>query len=453
MLNPLKKTTSLFKHYNDDGWLEHTPLWLSSIGVSALIVYAMTRMTVSDIGKPAETIFIYSGVAGWLVCGRQLRKSAVLWFLLASIVIPLISWELAHIHHPQWAESSTKVHRVIKWFIFIPVAFWLGGRTKKTFILWGLALFGILLAPWLAGHGWAELKYGLMGRRVDFGLRNAQHAAMLYAVGVLGLISFSHRIFAINNSGYWFKRSLWLLAFTACCFGVIVTQTRGIWLGLCVSSLFFMIFYFKIFWRSPRKYFNKISIILLVVTILTIVSIGTPLKKIVTNRLAVEKTTVMKIFQGDASDLSYSSAGIRVHYWIEAWSWIKQRPLVGWGGNGNRLVIKLSKEFPESVKKEYRHLHNSYLDLLVNFGALGGLLYLSLLAWLVVRGIGAWKSGRMPGDVLIFFLGFILFWLVINCFESYIFFSSGNFVFALICGGILTHIWKVDTENLKSSLP
>jgi O-antigen ligase len=214
-----------------------------------------------------------------------------------------------------------------------------------------------------------------------------------------------------------------------------------------------MIFYFKIFWRGPRKYFNKISIILLVVTILTIVSVGTPLKKIVTNRLAVEKTTVMKIFQGDASDLSYSSAGIRVHYWIEAWSWIKQRPLVGWGGNGNRLVIKLSKEFPESVKKEYRHLHNSYLDLLVNFGALGGLLYLSLLAWLVVRGISAWKSGRMPGDVLIFFLSFLLFWSIINCFESYIFFSSGNFVFALICGGILTHIWKVDIENLKSPLP
>lgn len=453
MLNPLKKITSLLKSYNNAGWLEPLPLWLSGIGILALIVYATTRMTLSEIGKPAEAIFIYSGVAGWLVYGRQLRKSAVLWFLLASVAVPLISWELAHIHHPQLAESSTKVHRLIKWFIFIPVAFWLGGQTKKTFTIWGLALFGILLAPWLAGRGWAELKYGLMGNRVDFSLHNAQHAAMLYAVGVLGLISFSHRIFTLNNSGCWFKRLLWFLAFMASCFGVIVTQTRGIWLGLCGSSLLFIIFYFKIFWRGPQKSFYKSAIILLVLTILTFISIGTPLKKIVTNRLAVEDTAVMKVFQGEVSDLSYSSVGVRVHTWLEAWSWIKQRPLVGWGGNGNRLVIEQSEEFPEWVKKEFRHLHNSYLDLLVNFGALGGLLYLSLLGWLVVRGIGVWKSGHMPGDVLIFFLSFLLFWLVINCFESYMFFSSGNFVFGLICGGILTHIWKVDTENLKSSLP
>ena len=453
MLNPLKKITSRLKYYNDSECLEHTPLWLSSIGISALIVYAMTRMTVSDIGKPAEAIFIYSGIACWLICGRKLRKSAVLWFLLASIAVPLISWQLAHIHHPQWAESSTKVHRVIKWFIFIPVAFWLGGRTKKTFILWGLALLGLLLAPWLAGHGWTELKYGLMGRRVDFGLHNAQHAAMLYAVGVLGLISFSHRIFTSNNRGYWFKRLLWLLAFMASSFGVIVTQTRGIWLGLGGSSFLFIIFYFKIFWRGSQKSFYKISIILLVIIILTTISIGTPLKKIVTNRLTIEKTTVMKVLQGDISDLPYSSVGVRVHTWTEAWSWIKQRPLVGWGGNGNRLVIKHSEKLPEWVKKEFRHLHNTYLDLLVNFGVLGGLLYLSLLGWLVVRGIGAWKSGHMPGDVLIFFLSFLLFWSIINCFESYIFFSSGNFVFALICGGILTHIWKVDTENLKSPIP
>ena len=450
MLNPVKKISNFLKHYNNSNWLEHTPLWLSGIGALALAVYAMTRMTVSDIGKPAEAIFVYSGVACWLVCGRKLRKSTVLWLLLASIAVPLISWQLAHIHHPQLAESSTKVHRFIRWFFFIPVAFWLGGQTRKTLALWALALIGILSAPWLAGHGWAELRSGLMGHRVDFNLHNAQHAAMLYGVGILGLISFSHRIFTINTGAYWFKCSLWFLALTASCFGVIVTQTRGIWLGLCGSCLLLLVFYFGIFWKNSRKKTYTGAIILLIIAISISITIETPLKRIVINRLSMEDTDVVKVLKGDISNLPYTSVGLRAHTWVEAWSWIKQRPLVGWGGNGNRLVIQQSKRFPNWKKKEYHHLHNSYLDLLVNFGALGGLFYFGLLGWLVMRGIGAWKSGHMPGDVLIFFLSFLLFWSIINCFESYIFFSSGNFVFALIAGGILTHIWAVDIETTKT---
>ena len=437
------------KEFWRTSWLDSIPAWFLYVGVLSLVAYALTGMTFDDIGHSSESVVVFSGFVAWLIYSRNLRKSSLLWLLLASVIIPLISWAAAHGHHPQWAESSPKIHRLTHWFTFIPIAFWLGGRTKNVFFIWSLALFGIFLAPWLTGGGWSEWKLGLMGQRIDFGLHNAQHAAMLYATGGLGLICFSRRIFASDNKGYWFKRFFWLLALIICCFGALVTQTRGIWLGMCGSGLFLVVFCFFLSWRRSQKKYFSIIIVFLVVVLLTVTLLETPLKKKIENRLSVENTEISMIFEGTVADIPYSSVGVRIHTWIEAWSWIKQRPLVGWGGSGRKLVFEQSTNLPESLKKSFRHLHNSYLDLLVNFGLLGGGLLLSLLVWLIAKGTYAWRSGHLPGDVLIFFLSFLVFWLIVNCFESYMFFSSGSFVFALICGGVLTHIWKYDTEKIK----
>ncbi len=429
-------------------WLEYVPGWFSWLGILSLMIYATTRMTTSTVGSKVEMLVIFSGYMAWLLYGQKLRKSKVFWLLIASVVIPLISWLTAHALHPQWAVSSPKILRLTYWFYFVPVALWLGGRTKNTLFIWGLALCGILLAPWLTGGGWSEWQRGLVGQRIDFDLHNAQHAAMLYGTGVLGLVSFSSRCFSFAQKGKWFVRFLWFTAFIICCLGVLVTQSRGVWLGLCGASLFFVSVLFWIFWK--KIHFVKLTIILFVFVGLIALAMKSPLENIVHNRISSEDSTIIQLYNGNIDDIPYdTNIGIRVHSWIEACSWIKQRPLVGWGGKGRKLVIQQSKNFPDWVKKEFRHLHNSYLDTLVNFGMLGGSLFVGLLMWLVAKGKAAWKSGYLPGDMFIFFLGFLTFWLIINCFESYMFFSSGTFVFALLCGGVLTHIWKHDIERIK----
>ncbi len=446
MFSPFLKFVYTQKERWCVNWLDSVPGWFSWLGILSLMIYATTRMTTATVGPKIELFVIYSGFIAWWIYGRNLRKSSIIWLLIASAIIPLLSWLTAHALHPQWAVSSPKIDRLTHWFIFIPIAFWFGGRTKNTLLILSLALCGILLAPWLTGGGWSEWQRGLLGRRIDFGLHNAQHAAMLYATCLLGLVSFCGRCFAFDQKGKWVVRLLWLVTFIICSLGSLVTQTRGVWLGLCGAGLFFVMFFFWSVWK--KYHFYKLIIILFVVVGL-IAFMKSPLENIVQHRASVENSIMMQIYRGKVDDIPYTSIGIRVHSTIEAWSWIKKRPLVGWGGKGRKLVIQESTKFPEWAKKRFRHLHNSYLDLLVNFGILGGILFIGILVWLVSKGKAAWKAGCLPGDVFVFFLVFLPFWLIINCFESYMFFSSGNFVFSLVCGGILTHIWKHDIESTK----
>ena len=139
--------------------------------------------------------------------------------------------------------------------------------------------------------------------------------------------------------------------------------------------------------------------------------------------------------------MPYTSAGIRLHTWQEAARWIAERPFVGWGGNGRSLIFDHSTHLPEQIKQRFGHLHNSYMDLLVNFGLLGLALLAALVYWLVSRSLRYHRAGLLPGGSLVFCLSFTAFFGVINLFESYLFYDSGHLVLAIVGGGLLTQLW------------
>lgn len=422
--------------------LERVPYWLILIGVPSLGVYAATKMTLGEIGSDAEAVFVVTGFFAWLCYGRDLRRSTLFWLLLAAIIVPLCSWVLAYINHPLWAESSPKVHRLTHWFTLIPVAVWLGGKSRNTYLLWAIALVGLLAAPWIVGNGWPEWSRGLEGRRIDFNLHNAQHMGMLFATALLGLIAFSRRAILPLNRWLALRAILWAGLILFCLSAVIFSQSRGVWLGLLVVFIFsvgtasFVILHRKIGRLQTVKLSLGIG-----ATIVLIVAI-TPFEQIVHKRLMKEDRAIVNFLEGDFSSLGQKSIGIRIHSWLEACSWIKERPLLGWGGHGRKLVIQQADTFSDGIKKRIGHLHNSYFDLMVNYGLSGLAVFLGLLTWLLLRARRALKAGKLPPDVASFGLIFLVFWLIVNCFESYMFYSSGGFVFSLISGGILSFIWK-----------
>ncbi|WP_295800677.1 O-antigen ligase family protein [uncultured Microbulbifer sp.] len=419
--------------------------WLQVAGALALLVYAFFGIALDSLPEKAALLANLFGLAmlafyGGPVHGVSLRKSTIVWLAVAAIGVAFISWVASWILHPQWAESSFKVHRLTTWFAMIPVAAILGGRERNAHLLWAVALVGLLLSPWIAGGGFAEWQRGLSGERIDFNLLNAQHTAMLFGTAALGLLAFAPRLLTAPRCS-WLCRGLWLLALATCIAAIITTQTRGVWAGFVVA-LAVLAIAAVVALRQRFKAQRKLIASSAIAACLCALALGYfTLGDIVNKRLAVEHETLQLVQQGDLDKVPYTSAGIRLHTWEVALQWIGERPLVGWGGNGRSLIFDHSTRLPEDIKQRFGHLHNSYLDLLVNFGLLGLALLAALVYWLVSRCLRYYRAGLLPGSSLVFCLSFATFFGVINLFESYLFYDSGRLVLAIVGGGLLTQLW------------
>ncbi|WP_092846634.1 O-antigen ligase family protein [Modicisalibacter xianhensis] len=382
------------------------------------------------------------GLFSLLLWGGKLRKGAALWLLLTVIFLQVLSWWLGYLHHPQWVEENPKIDRLAKLFIFISVAWWLGGSTVRTFFIWGVALLGFFTALFFHGDGYIEWFKGVSGYRVDFGIRNAQHTSMYFGAGLLGLLAFARRSLF---GGRWliFRRLVWAIFSTVFITGVIITQTRGVWLALIfvlpiMAGLFFW-WYLHTFPQknSRRVLFAGFIAIFAVATVIGNIGYDTLAK-----RLETEKPAIESILTGDFSKIPYSSVGVRIHTWRAAAEWIAERPIVGWGADGRSLAIDETEWMPQRIKDQYGHLHNYFLELWVAYGLLGVAVFAALAFW-VGRGTWlAWRSGVMPNDMALFGVSFFIYWVIVNQFESYNSFWTGVFVHNLVVGGLVTHYWR-----------
>lgn len=419
--------------------------WLQIAGALSLVVYAFFGISLDWLSEKAALLANLCGLAmlafyGGPVRGYSLRKSTIVWLALAAIAVAFVSWCASWLYHPEWAESSFKVHRISVWFAMIPVAAILGGRLRNVYLLWGMALLGLLLSPWISGGGFAEWQRGLAGQRIDFGLHNAQHTAMLFGTAALGLLAFSTRLLSAPHCS-WPCRLAWLAALAICITAVIASQTRGVWAGFTVALLVLMVAAVSVL-RKRYRWRRRMIATGAIATVVGALAVGyLSLGDIVVERLNAEHQTLQLVQQGNLEGVPYTSAGIRLHTWNEALHWFAQRPLVGWGGNGRSLIFDHSSNLPEDIKQHFGHLHNSYLDLLVNFGVLGLLLLAALAYWMLSRCLRYYRAGLLPGSSLVFCLALAVFFAVINLFESYLFYHSGHLVMAIVGGGLLTQIW------------
>ncbi|QHQ38088.1 O-antigen ligase family protein [Microbulbifer hydrolyticus] len=452
--------SSLYQRVDLERWwqpnrLLQTSAWLPVIGVPALLVYGFFSISLDSVPDKASQLAIVCGLLMLAIYGRpvdgvSLRRSGIVWLAVAAIIVALISWGCSWVTHPHWAESSFKVHRLTNWFAMIPVAVLLGGQLRNTYTLWAAALLGLLLSPWISGGGWQEWQQGISGSRVDFGLHNAQHTAMLFGTGALGLLAFAPGILRARP-GCWVFRAIWALSLIICITALVLTQTRGGWIGMLFALVVIIcaaIVTLRKRFQGQRRYIAAATI----ATCGTAALVGyLGFGEIVSHRLEAEQKTIALVQQGDLENLPFSSAGIRIRTWAESLQWIAQRPLVGWGGNGRSLIFDYSNNLPDEIKKNFGHLHNSYLDLTVNFGLLGLLLLGALVYWLVNRCLRYYRAGLVSGSNVVFCLSFTVFFGVINLFESYLFYDSGRFVMAVVGGGLLTQLWAAKRQQAATT--
>ncbi|MDN6180311.1 MAG: O-antigen ligase family protein [Halomonas subglaciescola] len=391
------------------------------------------------------------GLAALLIYGRGMRNSVPLWLLLAALAVQSLSWWLGYQHHPDWVADNPQLDRLAKLFIFIAVAWWLGGSTQNTVRVWGLAAITFVVATLILG-GLEDWVNGLAGERVGFGIRNQQHASMMYGVVLLGLVVLAPRMLRPARYRGW-RIGLWLVLVLMSVTAVLIGQTRAVWLALGLALALALVLYLGYQWLHrgglSLRAFGLASLVALLLVGLATASLHGTLAK----RLMTESDVIERVATGHFDDIPYTSVGIRVNTWRAAAEWIDERPWVGWGSQGRSLVIEHTPWLPDFVKENFGHLHNFFIEIWVAYGLLGLAVIAALTVWIGQGCWRAWRAGMLPGDIALFGAAFFIYWVVVNQFESYNSFWTGVYIHNLIVGGLVTHIWRWQRQQAAAQQP
>jgi O-antigen ligase len=432
MISSLSSFANLFKRRLP----EQQPTWLILLGILSVTVYAFSRTGFPDIARIGSTIATLTGLWGLFKYGKIVNSHVLLRFIWIAVIIQLISWGLSQYVTPEWAEDIPKLDKLTRWFVFIPLAWWIAQYQNSIWLVWGAAALGILISPWTTGGGLNEIIQGINGTRIDFGIRNAQHTALYFGTILIALCCFIKPLYKINK--YSLVPIGLLIAY--CLLVIYINESRQAWLALLIT-LIMTAMYLTV--KSVKKASLKkqfFSIILFIAGLITLSTLLLSNDKVV-NRVMLEKETITAVASLEFDKVPYSSFGVRLHSWAAAADFIKEKPLFGWGSNGRSLVMEHTSWLPDSIGG-FGHLHNSYMEMLVNYGIVGLIFYFSI--WAVIGNMlfKEIRRGNIKKEIGYLFATIMCFWGIINCFESFQNFWTGVFYFNILMTGILSKIWR-----------
>lgn len=372
----------------------------------------------------------------------DLRRDPVILLGFAFFLFVVFSIIWHRLTLPDHFPPTTSDRRFLRVLYFVAIAYAISRSSLLTAwrLLW--IAFAGLLVYLVVQFDAKEWHNAWQGERVDFGIHNAQHTGIVFATCALALTAFAPRLFI------WTKRRwspavplgviLWTLAWLFSFWGVFVSQTRAVWLGLCIMLLMFPALLGMAYLLQGRPKFSLRKPLLASTAagaLLVLLASSFDIPKLVSERLESEKVTWESLRQAAShEEHDLSSIEVRIASWSAAIDWIIERPFMGWGGRGSRPLIDNSDLFSESFKQEYNHLHNSYLQTLVEIGLIGAMFIVVLITLVGRATIKAYQKKQMPLDVFLFAWTFFIFWLVVNLLESYIIFPTGTYLVGIIGG-------------------
>ncbi|WP_181316964.1 O-antigen ligase family protein [Photobacterium phosphoreum] len=167
------------------------------------------------------------------------------------------------------------------------------------------------------------------------------------------------------------EKAVTFLAFILSSYGLIITESRGVWLGFIFAlAVIFIVFIttkkIKITWRST------------IITLILITGVSIMSKPLITQRVSQTQQEYSDITSGDLN----TSFGLRLQMWQSAPMIIEHHELLG---QGNQYLQVLDKLYEQKRISNYLyinqppHFHNQYVDYVVKKGIVGLILLLFLL--------------------------------------------------------------------------
>jgi O-antigen ligase len=182
---------------------------------------------------------------------------------------------------------------------------------------------------------------------------------------------------------------------------------------------------FSLIFKAGRKQ------VFAIYAILILLSVAFFSNNNVRNRALIESDVIANIATLEWENIPMSSVGIRFNSWVESSKWIRENPIIGTSKESIHLVIKHSEKFQQSKAKDVGHLHNYYLETLVAFGIIGLVFIFVYYAYIfiVIKNKGSKEEFLLLSS-------FLVFWLVINNFESFNSKYYGLYIQNIVLAGI-----------------
>lgn len=392
------------------------PAWLERLRVFTLYLLALSLFLV-PAGLAAGLVLVWIWFAAALVLRQPLPPHPVGWLALAFALYCLLQAGV-----PRTAEvaAATRWDQAYDWarlMVFVPLAYAIGGSERRLLRLLLLALIGLVLGT-LLRTDWplllADLR-GFIDARPGFGFPALGYA--LYAgTAVLGLLLLRRRIWYDSAGALrpW-AVALWLGALALLAEAVVVTRARGSWLGLLLVGALAA----WVWWREQRRLARPVPRAPLIAGAAAFaLLIGLNAGEI-GGRLQEEWQDLAQVLSGEPMPEHHSSVALRwhaLHFGVAHWL---ERPWFGWGPGASHALMAASNEARLVHPHDglLQHLHNSYLELAVQLGGLGLLLWLAM-ALLLLRGVAqAQRRGTLSTDLarlLLFALLYLAIWSLFN---------------------------------------
>jgi O-antigen ligase len=160
----------------------------------------------------------------------------------------------------------------------------------------------------------------------------------------------------------------------------------------------------------------------------------------IVDRLGAETDAVRALLWGDTDDSAESSVGLRWHaqrFGVSLWL---ERPLMGWGPGSSHALIASSGETALGVGGDevMDHLHNTYLELLVQLGLIGLVIWLGLFVALFLSIGKAWRGQLLSADLALFLTLAIVYLSAWDLFDFHALHQGWRGLWALLAGSALS---------------
>ncbi len=418
--------------------------WMGVFGVLLVSFFAFWNRDIARIGEILVFASVLIGL-GFIV--RDDRSVWVYWVAVAFLMLMVMSNHLAALRQPTEELNHARFLRhYIKMFLFVPFAWCLLRAGVSAFVVFWVFVAGFavsLLVPGDFGNDVARL---LDGQRVDFGVVNAQHLGFI--AGVLPIFAVGAIASALRPPISLVK---WMqLAALAAVLGlsmilIIGSQARQVWLALVLALPMAGVLSW---WARPAAKGWAVAWIALpgLLFMAGAVWLGLQIEP-VRDRVAAERETVEVILGSGLADAPVTSIAIRLHQWGYGLELVQQRPLLGHGGATKELLISESG-LPERAVKSFGHFHNSYIELGVAYGLAAPTVFLILMGVLVWNVWRARSVGALDFGGAFFGYGFVIYFAVVNVFESYVMYRTGYTVLAVFGGLVL--VLTAQKQNERS---
>jgi len=410
--------------------------WAQVVGLGGVYLFAFFAFlgtAPATLGTVLFSLAFVSRLSHW----RGLRADPLMQLCLVYggylLLHSLIFWLTA--------PSPTLAHEIARsgwdWIAllqFVPFAYWAAGREDRAQRLLFLALIGFTLDI-LRDIDWATFNAAFFSTRFGANLP-ANAFGMFTGLGILGLVAMRSRFWERLPTGErrWLWIGVWVLLAAVMAEGLALSLSRGSWLAFVAAVVALLVAE----WRAGRtknqgsraNVFGTAALFALILAVLVGLNAGS-----IKGRLAADSGTIDQITQGRITAPPSDSAGLRLHVWrfgLEKWA---ERPWFGWGAGSSYYLIEHSGR-PDLRDGAFwlDHLHDTYLEILVQFGAVGfGLI--SLMSAVLVLGVAQeCRAGRMSGDLCRLFAASLVFVLVWDLFEYRVVKHDWTFFWILFAG-------------------